>query len=396
MSDPDPRGSHRLALRLVVAVLVAGALWVFLPLWPYLVLAVWFASFARPLLERFAKRFRGRRWAAAILTLLLFVLVLGPLVFIGIALTADAIELGRRVSTSESGQSALQAIVSPSRGGAQPIGIEIGPTFDVPSILRFAQENGQRAMSVMTGVAGVAANVVLGLFVFFAAAYVALVEGPRAYAWLEAHTPLARRHQERLARAFIETGRGLAVGVGLTGLAQGLLATLAYMALGVPRAMVLGVVTLFASLVPSIGTAFVWVPVSIGLALSGQTTQAIILFAFGAVVVSSADNVLRPLFAKWGQLQMHGFLVLLAMLGGVLAFGGWGLLLGPLLARLAIEALRIFREEDMAERPRSADQAPSSSAISSSSSTSSSSVRTDSSTTPPSGVRTVSAPSAST
>jgi predicted PurR-regulated permease PerM len=110
-------------------------------------------------------------------------------------------------------------------------------------------------MSLMTGVAGVAANALLGLFVFFAAAYVALLEGPRAYAWAEAHTPLARRHQERLARAFIETGRGLAIGVGLTGLAQGVLATVAYLALGVPRALVLGVVTLFASLIPSVGTA---------------------------------------------------------------------------------------------------------------------------------------------
>ena len=103
----------------------------------------------------------------------------------------------------------------------------------------------------------------------------------------------------------------------------------------------------------------VWVPVSIGLALDGQTTKAVILFAFGAIVVSSADNVLRPLFSKWGQLQMHGVIVLLAMLGGVVAFGGWGLLLGPLLTRLAIEALRIFREEDMAERPTAADQASS-------------------------------------
>ena len=106
-------------------------------------------------------------------------------------------------------------------------------------------------------------------------------------------------------------------------------------------------------------TALVWVPVSIGLALDGQTTKAVILFAFGAIVVSSADNVLRPLFSKWGQLQMHGVIVLLAMLGGVVAFGGWGLLLGPLLTRLAIEALRIFREEDMAERPTAADQASS-------------------------------------
>lgn len=395
MTEPVVRSAHPLALRVVVAVLVAGALWVFLPLWPYLVLALWFAGIARPMHVWLAKRMFGRGWAAGVLILLLFVLMVAPVVAVGVAVTADAVELWGRISASESGRSALQAIVSPSSATPQdPTAGEAELSFSPESLFRLAQENGQRALAVLSSVAGIAATAALGLFIFLLSAYVFLVHGRRGYAWIAEHTPIAHSHQTRLAAAFAETGRGLAIGVGLTGLSQGLIATIAYASLGVPRALVLGLITIFASVIPTIGTSLVWVPVAIGLLLSGQTTKAIILGVVGAVVVSSVDNILHPLFARWGKLDMHAFVVLIAMLGGIVAFGAWGLLLGPLIVRLAIEALRIFREEGM-----SADNGPhpvNSSATESPSSSSSSSVRTESSTTPPSGVRTTSEPSAST
>ena len=393
MPEPIVRSAHPMALRVVVAVLVAGALWVLLPLWPYLVLALWFAGLARPLNDKLAKHLHGRGWAAGVLTLLLFLVLVAPVVAIGVAVAGDAVDLWHRISASESGRSALQAIVAQGSSADSQAG-EAAIAFDTQSLFRFAQQNGQRALALLTSVAGVAATIALGLFVFIVSAYVFLVHGRRGYAWLAEHTPLAHSHQKRLADAFAETGRGLAVGVGLTGLAQGVIATIAYASLGVPRALVLGAVTIFASVIPTIGTSLVWVPVSVGLLLSGETTKAVILGVVGVFVVSSVDNVLHPLFARWGKLDLHAFVVLLAMLGGIVAFGAWGLLLGPLVVRMAIEALRIFREEGM-----SADggaQPVSSAETESPSSSSSSSVRTESSTTPPSGVRTTSDPSAST
>ena len=81
--------------------------------------------------------------------------------------------------------------------------------------------------------------------------------------------------------------------------------------------------------------------------LTGRGSEASILFAIGLLVVSSVDNVLRPVLARWGHLQMHAFVVLVSMLGGLALFGGWGLMLGPLVVRLAIEGLRIAKEEEL-------------------------------------------------
>jgi predicted PurR-regulated permease PerM len=96
-----------------------------------------------------------------------------------------------------------------------------------------------------------------------------------------------------------------------------------------------------------VGTAIVWVPLAVGLAVTGRTTAAVILVIIGAGVISTVDNVLRPVFSRYGELQMSSFALLLAMFGGLALFGGWGLALGPLIVRLAVEALDIAKETSL-------------------------------------------------
>jgi predicted PurR-regulated permease PerM len=327
----------QLALRIGLAVLVLAAVVILAPFTPWLMLAAWSASLARPALVRLSRVLRGGRRAAALLTLVLFVVVVGPIVLALLAVALDALRLWRSISASGSSDEALRALVSGDAG--DPL------RFSVPDLSLLARAHVAEAFGVASGLAGFLADAALGLFVFFSASYIFLIDGPSAFGWVERNTPVATRHIERLAAAFDETGRGLLVSVGLSGLVQALLATVTYFILGVPRALVLGLVTLFASLIPSVGTALVWVPVTIALAVSGRTNDAWILGAVGICVISTSDNLLRPVFARWGKLDLHGLVVLLAMLGGLVIVGAWGLLLGPVIVRLALEALRIAREE---------------------------------------------------
>jgi predicted PurR-regulated permease PerM len=110
--------------------------------------------------------------------------------------------------------------------------------------------------------------------------------------------------------------------------------------------LVLGLLTLVVSIIPSVGTALVWGPVALGLALTGRPVAAAVLAGFGFIVIGSLDNILKPMLAKWGHLQLSTFLVLVGMLGGLVVVGPWGLLLGPLVLRLAKEAVAISREAE--------------------------------------------------
>jgi AI-2E family transporter len=89
---------------------------------------------------------------------------------------------------------------------------------------------------------------------------IGLIEGEAARDWFIDRCPLKRGHTQRLANVFAEVGRGILIGTGLTALLQGALATVGYFVTGVPQALVLGLLTVLASLIPSVGAALVWCP----------------------------------------------------------------------------------------------------------------------------------------
>lgn len=334
--EPPSNGSEKVqpgALRWGAILFTVAAGLMIWPMWQPLVLATWFAIFARPMMTRVARITRGRHRAAAVLTLLLLLLVLVPLGLFVASLVSAAAELLQNVLKSKGGKSALEAIVS--AGSAD------GHKLALSDIVPLTKEYGERAFGLATSIAGATATGILGIFVFVLAAYAFLAEGRGMYSWIEAHIPIAPRNFSRYASAFAETGRGLVVGVGLTAVIQGFTATVAYLALGIPRAFVLGVLTAAASLIPSVGTALVWGPVAVGLALTGHWGRASIMVGIGIFVIGLVDNLLRPLLSRHGKVQLPMFVLFVAMFGGLATVGAWGLLLGPLLVRLAAEAVSI-------------------------------------------------------
>ena len=336
--------------RATVFALVLAAAFVFLPLWGPLMLAAWVAGLARPLLVKLAGPMGGRMRAAALLVVAMVLLMLLPLGFALSSLAKGAADLGTTLMSSDGAKNALVEVVSGGKGDA----VSLDDLKSSEKIIALVQEYGGQAATIIGRLFGAAATGALGLFVFVYGVLVFLVDGPAQWKWVEDHSPLDLTRMRRLHAAFNETGRGLFVGIGLTGLSQGLVATAAYVALGVPRALVLGLLTCAGSLIPSVGTALVWVPVAAGLALSGRTGAAVIMVVVGIAAVSMIDNVLRPVFARFGKLDLSTFVVLTSIFGGLALVGAWGLFLGPLLVRLAKEALLMARET----RPEVVSSAP--------------------------------------
>ncbi|MFO0612995.1 MAG: AI-2E family transporter [Polyangiaceae bacterium] len=328
------------ALRILAVLLAVGALAVLVPLWAPLVLAAWIAGMMRPLAMRLTKRLGGRSRAAGTLTLALLILMMAPVVVAIAGLYGGGRELVLKLMESKGTKEALEALVS--KDPAQQ-----GGGSQVQQIITMVQAHGQQALDVLSKVAGATADVLLGVFVFMYGTFTLLVDGDRVGRWLEDHAPIAPDAFRRLAGAFRETGRGLVIGTGLTALTQGVVATIAYIALGVPRAILLGLFTTIAALIPSIGTGLVWVPIAVGLGITGRTTSALVLVAIGVGVISTVDNLVRPLFSRWGELKMNSFLFLVSVFGGLALVGTWGLVLGPLVVRLAMEALAIARERNL-------------------------------------------------
>jgi predicted PurR-regulated permease PerM len=120
-------------------------------------------------------------------------------------------------------------------------------------------------------------------------------------------------------------------------LAQGVLASIGFLIAGVPGAMLLGVVTFFASVVP-VGPPMVWGGAAIWLFQQGQVGWAVFMAAWGFFLVSTVDNVIKPFIISRGS-SLPFAVVFLGVLGGVLAFGVIGAFLGPTLLALGYRLL---------------------------------------------------------
>lgn len=336
------------ALDWTTLLLGGAALYLCWPLWPSLVLAAWTAALARPLQRRLEKWLRGRRRAAEVLALLVFLLLAIPVALVVVGIIAGAQDLARAVAASTSTKTALEAIAA---GGSESA--IATASLSIPGLISLAQRYGAQGLPMLSNLAGVAAEGLVAVFIYFAGAYAFLVDTGEAWSWARRHAPMRPEHLDRFAAAFHETGRGLLVGVGLTTITQGLMATAIYGAMGVPRWWVLGPITGVASMIPVIGSTLVWGPIALGLLLGGHTVKALILLGLGLGVISTVDNLLRPLYARLGSLKMPTLLLFVSIFGGLMAFGSWGALLGPLIIRLLMAATELRRELATERAPRS-------------------------------------------
>jgi predicted PurR-regulated permease PerM len=171
--------------------------------------------------------------------------------------------------------------------------------------------------------------------------------------------PLPPAHSDRLIRdtrdlVIASVGAGVAVAV-----AQGTIGGVTFWLLGLRAPAFWGVVMAFCSLIPVVGAALVWVPAALWLLLSGSIGKGIAMVVVGALGISMADNVLRPLVLS-GSTRVNGLIIFFGLLGGVAAFGFIGLVLGPVILVVTGNLLRMFARPDLVEEstPQPANDPP--------------------------------------
>jgi predicted PurR-regulated permease PerM len=124
--------------------------------------------------------------------------------------------------------------------------------------------------------------------------------------------------------------RAVVFGLIGTALVQGVIAGIGYALFSVPSPVALGALTFVASFIPA-GPALLWAGAAIYLLLGGNSGAAIGMALYGLLLVSSIDNVLRPLLISGGEVRIHFLVVFFGVLGGLATFGMLGLFLGPVL-----------------------------------------------------------------
>lgn len=321
------------------AVLLLVALLLYRTVRPVLVPVLLGASVAVlvwPISARLAARTGDRRrLAAATTTLGVVLLVVVPVALLAWNVARELLPATSGIAARLERQGAIGIL------GSLPIPRRLRESVSDADLSRLAEVLVAQAGHIAAVLIATASHAVVGAFLFLVALYYFLLDGQRWLTEVERLLPIDRRYVRAFAREFDAVSHALFVGSLLTACIQGTAAGLGYWLFGVPQPALWGAATALVSFFPMVGTSLVWVPLAIVVAASGSPYRGLGIGLWGMLVTGTIDNLFRPLLMR-GRMHVHPLLVFLSIVGGILAFGIVGLLVGPLAATLFLAALRIY------------------------------------------------------
>jgi predicted PurR-regulated permease PerM len=332
-------------LLLIIAVSLAFA-WI---LWPFYGAILWGTISAivfAPLYRRQLKSMPQRRNFAALVTvLIIIVMVILPLTLITVALLQEASSVYESIQSGELNfgryfQQVFDALPAWAAnllarfglthlGAVQQklsLGLAAGSQFLTTQIINIGQNT---------------FNFIISLFVMLFLLFFLLRDGNELLRRIKDAIPLRAEQKRALFDKFTIVIRATVKGNIVVAIVQGVLGGLIFWFLGIHAPLLWAVLMAFLSLVPAVGAGLVWLPVAIFFLITGATWQGIVLIAYGVLVISVVDNILRPVLVG-KDTKLPDYVVLISTLGGISIFGINGFVLGPVIAAMFMAVWHIF------------------------------------------------------
>jgi len=300
-----------------------------------------------PLFLRLAGYFRNRNVAALLATVIVLIAILLPAVLIVNRLSHETTELYGWLNEQQSLEGGWKAYA----------GSLLDPPLDwIAARTGISQQNLRQAVlerlqglstgllnwakSLAVNIGGTIVNTVIMLLTLF----FLLRDGEWIRERIGSVLPIEAHRYQQLIETISNSIAANLHGVVAVAVTQGILGAIGYTIAGLPSVMLWSVATALFSMIPLAGAASVWVVGSIYLLVIGHWGKAIFMVAWGAGLISTADNIVRPLVLS-GRVKLHTLLIFFSLLGGVKTFGIVGLFVGPMIVSVAMALLKMLEEE---------------------------------------------------
>lgn len=350
MSEPDTKTSDPYRKLLVFAVTIgtaAGFLFLVRDFIVTLVMAFIFSAMLWPVYRKVLQWFGGREVLATATVILATVVVIGiPLLgFLGLV-AAQAVQISKDLipwvqqqlpAAGTESQDLLHRWV-PWAENLEPFQNEI--------TAKIGQWTGEMASFLLASFSSAtqgAAIFALKFFVMLYAIFFFLRSGRALARGVVDYLPLERKESEQILERGLATTRATLKSILVIGGVQGLLLGVGFWIAGIKGAAFWGSVVVVLSAIPALGAPVIWGPASVYLIMDERILAGILLAIWGAAVVGTVDNILRP-WLVGREVRLPDLLILVSTFGGISAFGPLGVILGPVIAAVAVMAAEIYRK----------------------------------------------------
>jgi len=326
-------------LLIILSITMALSFFILRPFLFAIVLALVFSIIFQPLhLKMLKYTLKHEGLAAFLTTIIIVVLIFTPLTFLAIQILQEAKELYVSLLTGGGKDSLLNVFNKLAYFSHDyfPDAGEISANID-----QYLKQGLSWLLNNLGAFFSNFANMMVTAFLFIISLYYLLKDGALLRKKIVALSPLKDADDEIIIKKLELAVSSVIKGNFVIAFIQGVVTAIGFSIFGLPNAVFWGTIAAIAALIPSVGTALVFVPAIILLFISGQIFAAFGLLLWGALAVGLIDNFLGPKLIGRGM-QLHPLLVLLSVLGGISLFGPIGFVLGPIVLSLLFALLDIY------------------------------------------------------
>jgi predicted PurR-regulated permease PerM len=312
-----------------------------------IIFSIVLAILSYPLHARIRRWIRNRNLAALSSTTLIVVFITSASILLAQAAVSGLRDIYESLSTSGDTKERLSLYVIHLSERAVELAARYIP-IAIPNLQTAIVNQAEKAVAGLlawsAGAVGSATALLVDAAIAFFILFFFLRDGRNLVRRLAVVLPLPPLQVSRLFACVKTTLNAIVFGTLAIAAIQGLLAGLAFWALGLASAALWGVVTALCALLPVIGTTFVLLPAISMLLFSGHWLKGILLLVWAVIVIHPVDNVLRP-YLIGERVKLSTLYVFFALLGGLKAFGGLGIFIGPLILAITVALFTFLREQ---------------------------------------------------
>ncbi len=338
-----------------IVLLVGFIVYMISPFLVPIIIAGIIASVAAPLQKFWVWLFKGHcKWIAALLsTLIVLIIILGPFSLLVALLSEDAVEAVEFVEHQIEEYEIedihlLPGMIRDSKIGEYLDKIEQNSPITrqdlVEAVSSATSTVGSFVVSQTTNVAKKVSVILVDLFILLLSLFYFLRDGDKIIKYAKSILPLPNNYQKVLFKQLSTISKAIIFGIFGAAIMQGAVAGVGYWIAGAENAVFWGTITAFFSIVPYLGAALIWVPITIVFLVTGHWIAALFLIVWGVAVVSTVDNIVKP-YLIGGTAHIYPLLTLFVILGSLFTIGFKGLILGPFALILALTFLHIYKLE---------------------------------------------------
>jgi predicted PurR-regulated permease PerM len=306
------------------------------PFWIVLVLSISFSIVLFPVYEWLNRR-KLPNWLSALLTVFLFIIIIGGLLFgVGAVVLNQSQNVYNLVTTNGNTLSFINS-ANNSIGKILPKGISFDLYGKISDSISFITNN----------IAGIFSSILYTIFYFFLtflSIFYFLKDSTHWKKAIKIMSPLSDADDEKIMNKLSQAVNGIMRGYFFIVFIQGTLVAIGFALFGVPNPLLWGLVAMVTAFVPTIGSGLVSIPAIIFLFYTGNLAGAVGLFIWAVIMVATIDNILNPIIVG-NRINLHPIIILFTVLGGISLFGPVGIIVGPLTVSLLYTLISIYRNE---------------------------------------------------